>query len=84
MSICKHMENKNLSRALFNYLRFHKVMNASVPFLKSNKQGGNNLQQNTRVSAQGTYLELQTWYPYDNSDRSNPAEDTVPLKVLTV
>ena len=59
-------------------------MNASVPFLKSNKQGGNNLQQNTRVSAQGIYLELQTWYPYDNSDRSNLTEDTVPVKVLTV
>ena len=59
-------------------------MNACDPFLKSNKQGGKDLQQNTRVSAQGTYLELHTWYPYDNSDRSNQAEDTVPVKVLTV
>jgi hypothetical protein len=36
------------------------------------------------MKAQGTYLELHTWYPYENSDRCNPAEGTVPVKVFTV
>jgi hypothetical protein len=29
-------------------------------------------------------LELHTWYPYENSDRCNPDEGTVPVKVFTV
>jgi hypothetical protein len=40
--------------------------------------------KNTRDSAQGTYLELHTWYPYENSDRCNPEEGTVPVRVFTV
>ena len=40
--------------------------------------------KNTIDSAQGTYLELHTWYPYENSERCNPAEGTVPVKVFTV
>jgi hypothetical protein len=42
------------------------------------------LQQNTVYSEQGTYLEWYVWYPYENSDRCNPAEGTVPVKVFTV
>ena len=41
------------------------------------------MQQNTTNSTQGTYLELHTWYPYENSDRCNPEEGTVPVKVFT-
>jgi len=59
-------------------------MNTAVLFLKSNEQADNDLQQNTTNSTQGTYLELHTWYPYENSDRCNPDEGTVPVKVFTV
>jgi len=29
-------------------------------------------------------MELHTWYPYETSDRCNPTEDSVPVKVFTV
>jgi len=57
-------------------------MNVAVIFLKSNEHGCNDLQQNTTDSAQGTYVELHTWYPYETSDRCNPTEGTVPVKVF--
>jgi hypothetical protein len=34
--------------------------------------------------ALGTYLELNTWYPYENSERYSTADGTVPVKVFTV
>jgi hypothetical protein len=46
--------------------------------------GGNNLQLNTIDSTQDTYLELYTWYPYENSERCNPDEGTVQVRVFTV
>jgi hypothetical protein len=51
-------------------------MNSVVLLLKSTEHGGNDLQQNTAQSSQGTYWELHTWYPYENSERCNPAEGT--------
>ena len=59
-------------------------MNTAVIFLKSNEHTGNDLQQDTNDAAQGTYLQLHTWYPYENSDRCIPNEVTVPVKVFTV
>jgi hypothetical protein len=59
-------------------------MYAAVIFLKSNEHGVLYMQGNTTDSTQGTYLELHTWYPYENSDRCNPTEGTVPVKVFTV
>jgi hypothetical protein len=38
-------------------------MKADALFLKSNEHAGNDLQQNTTDSTQGTYWELQAWYP---------------------
>ena len=35
-------------------------------------------------SAQGTYCELPTWYAYEDSQKSNPAEEAVPANVLKV
>ena len=29
-------------------------------------------------------MELHTWYPYENSERCNPAESTVPVQVFIV
>ena len=40
--------------------------------------------KHTSHSAQGTYWELHTWYLYENSERCNPAESTVPVQVFTV
>ena len=84
ISNCTHLENKQLSRAILNELWFKEVINAAVLFLNSTEHEGNDLQHNTNDSAQGTYLELHTWYPYENSERCNPAEGTVPVQVLTV
>ena len=84
MSNCTHMERSNISRDILNQLWFYQVSNAAVLFLQSNKHTGNDLQQNTNHSSQGTYLEMHTWYPYENSDRCNPAEGNVPVKVFTV
>ena len=84
ISNCTHLENKQLSRAILNELWFKEVINATVLFLKSTEHEGNDLQHNTNDSAQGTYLELHTWYPYENSERCNPAEGTVPVQVFTV
>ena len=83
-SNCTHTENTKFSKALLTELWFREVMNAAVIFLKSKEHGGICIQENTSDSAQGTYLELHTWYPYENSDRCNPAEGTVPVKVFTV
>jgi len=84
ISNCTHTEKTKLSRALLTELWLKEVMNATVLFLKSNEQGGIYMQGNTNDSLQGTYLELHTWYPYENSDSCNPAEGTVPMKVFTV
>ena len=84
ISNCTNFDTILISRAILNKLWFYQVLNAAVLFLKLNEQASNDLQQNTTVSAQGTHLELHTWYPYENSDRCNPDEGTVPVKVFTV
>jgi hypothetical protein len=84
MSNCTHTENRNFSRALLYELWLKEVMNAAVLFLRSNEHGGVYMQGNAIDSAQDTYLELHTWYPYENSHRCNPTEGTVPVKVFTV
>jgi hypothetical protein len=84
MRNCTQFENINISRAILEYLWKFKVMKAAAFFLNSNKHAGNDQQQNTTDSAHGTYLELHTWYPYENSDIRNLAEGTVPVKVFTV
>jgi hypothetical protein len=83
MSNCTHLDKTNISRAILNNLWFYQVMNAAVLFLNSNEHAGNDLQQNTTDSAQSTYLEVHTWYAYENSYRCNPDEGTVPVKVFT-
>jgi hypothetical protein len=68
MSNCNHLDTIHISRAILDQLWFFKVTNAAVLLLNSNEHRGNNLQQNTTDSAQGTCLELRTWYPCENSD----------------
>jgi hypothetical protein len=84
MSNCTHLDSIHISTAILNNLWFYQDTNAVVLFLKSNEQAGNALQQNTIDSAQGKFLELHTWYPYENSGRCNPDEGAVPVKVFTV
>jgi hypothetical protein len=81
---CTQFDNRNISRAILELLWIYRVMNVAVFFLNSNKHAGNDLQQNSTDSTQGTYLELHTWYPYENSERCSPTEGTVPVKVFTV
>jgi hypothetical protein len=59
-------------------------MNAAVLFLKSNKHEGNILQQNKTDSAQGPYVELHNWDPYQNSEGCIPAKGSLRVKVFTV
>jgi hypothetical protein len=84
MSNCANYDTTNTSRFILSELWSYQVITAAVLFLKSNAPVSNNLQQNTTNSAQGIYLELHTWCPYENSERCNPAEGTVPVKVFTV
>jgi hypothetical protein len=84
MSNCTHMENAKFSRPLLKELWFRSVMNAAVLFLMSKEHEGTDMEGNITDSTQGTYLELHTWYPYENSERCNPNEGTVPVKVFTV
>ncbi|GFG37213.1 hypothetical protein Cfor_06114 [Coptotermes formosanus] len=78
-----HFNNTLISRAIFDELWFSGVVKATVLSMHSNEHGSKNVQQNTSFSAQGTSLELHTWYPYENSERCSPAEGTVPVKVFT-
>jgi hypothetical protein len=81
---CTHIENTKFSRFLLNELWLREVMNAAVLFLKSKDHDSIYMQGNTTDSAQRTYLEIHTWYPYENPDRCNAAEGTVRVKVFTV
>ena len=84
MSNCTQFDNKHFPRNILEKLWKFKVMNAVVLFVKSNEQAGNDLQKITNDSAQGTYLELHTFYPCENSERCSPTESTLPVKVFTV
>lgn len=84
MSRCSHKTSTIFLVAIINKLWDKKLINIIVLFLNSSEHQGDDLQQNAKDSAQGTYVELHTWYPYENSDRCNPAEGTVPVKVFTV
>jgi hypothetical protein len=84
MSNCTQFDNKNISRAILEHLWNSNVMKAAVLFLKPNEQNGNDLQQNTFDSTQGTYLELHTLYPYENSEGCISTNVTVTVKVLTM
>jgi hypothetical protein len=84
MSNCMHLDNIHISRSILKEVWPFGVMNPIVLYLNSSEQEGKDLQRNTNDSAQGTYVELHTWYPYENSERCNPDEGTVSVKVLTL
>jgi len=84
MSNFTNIEITKFARTLHRELWLKEVMNAAVLFQKSNENNGTYMQGTTSDSAKGTYFELHTWYPYENSDRCNPAKGTVPVNVFTV
>jgi hypothetical protein len=64
MANYKHLDFKNISGSILSHLWTYQMKNDIVLFLKLNEHAGNDLQQNTCDSAQGTYLELHNFYPY--------------------
>jgi hypothetical protein len=81
---CPHFDSTDISKYILRSLWFYQVTYATVLFLKSDDRGGKDAQQSTTGTAQGTHLELHTWYPYANSQSCDPAEGNVPVKVFTV
>jgi hypothetical protein len=81
ISNCTQFDNKQTARAILEQLWNYEVTKVAVLFLNSNEHAGSDLQHTTE-SAQCTYLKLHTWYPYENSDRCNPSQGTVPVKVF--
>jgi hypothetical protein len=84
ISNCKHFDNKIISSTILGLLSNYEVTKVAVLFLNSNEHAGYDFENTKSQSAKGTYLELHTWYPYENSDRCIPAKGNVPVKVLTV
>ena len=68
MANCTQFESKNMSQSILSHLWTYQVSNAAVLFLKPDAYGDNDMQQKTSNSAQSTYWELHTWYPYENSE----------------
>jgi hypothetical protein len=84
MSNCTQFDNRNISSGILHILWNYNVVIASALFLKPNEQAGIDLEKNTTDSVKCKYLELHTWYPYENSDRCIPARGTESVKVLTM
>jgi hypothetical protein len=84
MSDCPYFDTTLISRAILNEFWFHRVLKAAVLFRKFSEDGIKQSQKNTSYSKQGTHLELQTWFPYENSEWCDPAEGTVPVKVFSL
>jgi hypothetical protein len=81
---CTEVENRNISSKILGLLSNYEVTKIPVYFLNSNEHSGYDLKNTTSPSAQGTYLELHTWCPHENSERCIPATRNVPVKVFTV
>jgi len=71
-----------MSRCILSHHLTYQVNNAVVLFLKPDAYRDNDMQQKTSNSAQSMYWELHTWYPYENSERCNPADGKVPVEVF--
>jgi len=84
MANCTHSDSKTISQSILSLIWTYQVSNAIVLFLKPNAHGSNDLQQHTSDLAKSRYLDIHSWYPYENSDRCNPADGTVPVKMFNV
>jgi hypothetical protein len=83
MSNCGRKENTDISRAILSELWFREVMKATVLFLESNENEISDMEGNTTESVYGTYLEMHSWIPYENSHRCHPTEGTVRVNTFT-
>jgi hypothetical protein len=63
---CTQFDNRNISSTILGLLSNCEVTNVAVLFLNSNENAGYDLKNTTTQSAKVTYLELHTWYPYEN------------------
>jgi len=79
MANCTQFESKNISRSILSHLWTYQVSNAAFLFQKPDAYRDDDMQKKNSNSAQSTYWELHTWYPYENSDRCNPADGKVPV-----
>jgi hypothetical protein len=84
MSNCTQFDNKNISSTILGLLSNYQVTNVAVLFPNSNEHACYDLQNTITQTAHGTYLELHTWYPYENSDRCIPAKGTAIVKVFAM
>ncbi|GFG30595.1 hypothetical protein Cfor_01853, partial [Coptotermes formosanus] len=84
MSDCPHFDTTLISRAILNEFWSHGVVKAIVLFKKSSEGRGKKSEKNTSHSTQDSHMEIQTWFPYENSQRCDPVEGTVPVKVFTI
>jgi hypothetical protein len=82
-SNCTHFESTIISKGILNELWAYGVTQATALFLQPNEQAGKDIERNTSHWAQGTHLEMHTWYPFENSDRCDPVDGTVPVQVFT-
>jgi hypothetical protein len=84
MSNCTHFESTLISRVILNEFWFHGVLKATVLFMKSSEDGGKEPEQNKSNSKQDRHMELHTSFPYENSQRCDPAEGTLTVKVFPI
>jgi hypothetical protein len=78
-----HFESTIVSKVILNELWAYGVTQATALFIQPNEQASKDIERNTSHWAQGTHLEMHTWYPYENSDRCDPVDGTVPVQVFT-
>jgi hypothetical protein len=82
MSNCRQKKNTEFSRDILNELWLNDVMKATVLFLVSNEHEIRDLKGNTIGSVYGTYLEMHSWLPFENSERCHSTEGPVLVKVV--
>jgi hypothetical protein len=83
MSDCSQFDTTLISRATLHEFWLHGILEAALLFRKYSEVRGK-FPKSTSDSKQGTNLELHTWFPYENSQRCDPAEGTVAAKVFPI
>jgi hypothetical protein len=82
MDTCRPYNVSYLSQAILNNLWLYKVTKGVVLFSESNDSVSKVLQEHMNSSSQAAQWSLHTWLPYENSQRCNPLQGTVPLRIL--
>jgi len=82
MDTCRAYNESYLSRAILSILWLYKVTKGVVLFSESNERVSTVLQEHMNSSSQDAQWSLHTWLPYENSQRCDPLEGTVPLRTL--